>query len=53
MSVMHCPLCIGLAVLSVGRAMAHLSLVALMMLPKWRAHRESRTWAIPTTLHSI
>ncbi len=29
MSVLHCPLCIGLAVLSVGRALAHLSLVAL------------------------
>jgi hypothetical protein len=26
MSVMHCPLCVGLAVLSVVRALAHLSL---------------------------
>ena len=33
MSVMHCPLCIGLAVLSVGRAMAHLILVGLTSLP--------------------
>ena len=29
MSLLHCPLCIGLAVLSVGRAMAHLSLLAM------------------------
>jgi hypothetical protein len=29
MSLMHCPLCLGLAVLSVGRALAHLSLVVL------------------------
>ena len=29
MSLLHCPLCLGLAVLSVGRAMAHLGLVAL------------------------
>ena len=27
MSVLHCPLCIGLAVLSVVRSIAHLSLV--------------------------
>jgi hypothetical protein len=34
MSVLHCPLCIGLAVLSVGRAMAHLSLVLLSARPR-------------------
>ena len=34
MSLMHCPLCVGLAVLSVGRALAHLSLVALTPLRK-------------------
>ena len=33
MSVLHCPLCIGLAVLSVGRAMAHLTLLTLTGLP--------------------
>jgi hypothetical protein len=27
MSVLHCPLCIGLAVLSTLRAMAHLTLI--------------------------
>jgi len=53
MSVMHCPLCIGLAVLSIGRAMAHLNLVALMVLPNWHANRESSGMVIPTTLHSI
>ena len=31
MSVMHCPLCIGLAALSVVRGLAHLSLVLLML----------------------
>jgi hypothetical protein len=29
MSVLHCPLCIGLAVLWVGRAFAHHRVVAL------------------------
>ena len=29
MNVMHCPLCIGLAVMSVGRAVVHCSLVVL------------------------
>jgi hypothetical protein len=27
MSILHCPLCIGLAVLSVVRSLAHLTLV--------------------------
>jgi len=31
MSVMHCPLCLGLAALSVARAMGHLSLLLLML----------------------
>lgn len=53
MSVMHCPLCIGLAVLSIGRAMAHLNLVALMVWPNWHANRESSGMVIPTTLHSL
>ncbi len=30
MSLTHCPLCIGLAVLSVLRAAAHLALLALL-----------------------
>ena len=34
MSLMHCPLCLGLAVLSVGRAIAHLSLIGLRFLPR-------------------
>ena len=34
MSVMHCPLCLGLAALSVVRAMAHLSLVLITPQPR-------------------
>ena len=34
MSLMHCPLCLGLAVLSVCRALAHLSLVAITPLKR-------------------
>ena len=30
MSLTHCPLCVGLALLSIGRAVAHLTLLALM-----------------------
>ncbi len=33
MSVMHCPLCVGLAVLSVLRALAHFSLMVLWLEP--------------------
>lgn len=33
MSLMHCPLCVGLAVLSVLRACAHLSLGAALLRP--------------------
>lgn len=31
MSLTHCPLCVGLAVLSVLRAAAHLALLALLL----------------------
>jgi hypothetical protein len=31
MSLTHCPLCIGLALLSVGRAIAHLTLLGLQL----------------------
>jgi hypothetical protein len=31
MNVMHCPLCVGLAALSVVRALAHLSLALLLL----------------------
>lgn len=31
MSLTHCPLCIGLALLSVGRALAHLTLLGLQL----------------------
>lgn len=33
MSLLHCPLCIGLAVLSVVRAASHLALVSLRLVP--------------------
>jgi hypothetical protein len=33
MSLTHCPLCIGLALLSVTRAMAHLTLLLRMAMP--------------------
>jgi len=33
MSIMHCPLCIGLAVMSVVRAAMHLGLVSLRLVP--------------------
>jgi hypothetical protein len=33
MSLTHCPLCIGLAVLSVARAIAHLSLLLALLPP--------------------
>ncbi|MGA1303663.1 MAG: hypothetical protein ACO3ZD_06445 [Cyanobium sp.] len=33
MSLMHCPLCIGLALLSVVRAASHLLLVGLRLAP--------------------
>jgi len=46
MSLMHCPLCLGLAVLSVCRALAHLSLVALTPLKRlaWRQAVLRRAW---------
>lgn len=34
MSLMHCPLCVGLALLSVARAFSHLVLVSLRLLPE-------------------
>jgi hypothetical protein len=34
MSLMHCPLCIGLALLSVVRAASHLLLVGLRLAPR-------------------
>ena len=34
MSLMHCPLCIGLALLSVVRAASHLLLVGLCLVPR-------------------
>ena len=34
MSLMHCPLCIGLALLSVVRAASHLLLVGLRLVPR-------------------
>lgn len=37
---MHCPLCVGLAVLSVTRALAHCALVVQL----WRRH-DSVTWS--------
>lgn len=36
MSLTHCPLCIGLAMLSVLRAAAHLALLALLQRPQLR-----------------
>lgn len=41
MSVMHCPLCVGLAVLSVLRALAHLRLVAAWLVPAQAAWRRT------------
>ena len=36
MSLTHCPLCIGLAVLSVARAIAHLTLLLQLAAPALR-----------------
>jgi hypothetical protein len=33
MNLLHCPLCIGLAILSVLRAMSHLTLATLRLAP--------------------
>jgi hypothetical protein len=38
MTLTHCPLCVGLALLSVARATAHLSLLALLA---WRRRDQS------------
>lgn len=43
MSVMHCPLCVGLAVLSVTRACAHLALGVLC----WG--RQAFSWSVAAT----
>jgi hypothetical protein len=53
MSILHCPLCIGLALLSIGRAISHLSLVAFMAVPKGWVKRESGGFALTTTVRSI
>lgn len=34
MNLLHCPLCIGLAILSVMRAASHLTLAALRLAPR-------------------
>ena len=39
MSLTHCPLCVGLAVLSVLRAAAHLALLALLLPQRRRRPR--------------